>query len=49
MTVYAMVAGGVSIRAPFVAGYLPGLLLGLCLMVIGLTLWSSGSSAEPAR
>jgi tripartite ATP-independent transporter DctM subunit len=34
MIVYAMVAGGVSIGALFVAGYLPGLLLGLCLMVI---------------
>jgi tripartite ATP-independent transporter DctM subunit len=36
--VYAMVAGGVSIGALFVAGYLPGILLGLALIVVAVTL-----------
>ncbi len=36
--VYAMVAGGVSISALFVAGYLPGMLLGLALVVVAGTL-----------
>jgi tripartite ATP-independent transporter DctM subunit len=34
MIVYASVAGGVSISALFVAGYVPGILLGLVLMTI---------------
>ncbi len=36
--VYAMVAGGVSIGALFVAGYLPGILLGISLMVIAVAM-----------
>ena len=32
--VYAMVAGGVSIGALFVAGYVPGILMGLSLIVV---------------
>ncbi len=36
--VYAMVAGGVSIGGLFVAGYLPGMLLGLSLMVIAVVM-----------
>jgi tripartite ATP-independent transporter DctM subunit len=36
--VYAMVAGGVSIAALFVAGYLPGLILGLSLVAVAMTL-----------
>lgn len=36
--VYAMVAGGVSVGALFVAGYLPGMLLGLALIVVAGTL-----------
>ena len=36
--VYAMVAGGVSVGALFVAGYLPGILLGLSLMAIAVVL-----------
>ncbi|MCG6927691.1 MAG: TRAP transporter large permease subunit [Acidobacteria bacterium] len=35
--VYAMVAGGVSIGALFVAGYLPGLLMGLALILVAVT------------
>jgi tripartite ATP-independent transporter DctM subunit len=35
--VYAMVAGGVSIGALFVAGYLPGILLGLALIAVAVT------------
>lgn len=31
---YSLVAGGVSISALFVAGYLPGILMGLCAMVV---------------
>jgi tripartite ATP-independent transporter DctM subunit len=34
--VYAMVAGGVSIAALFVAGYLPGLILGLSLVAVAM-------------
>lgn len=34
--VYAMVAGGVSIGALFVAGYLPGLLMGTSLIAVAL-------------
>ena len=36
--VYAMVAGGVSIGALFVAGYLPGILMGFALIVVAVTL-----------
>jgi tripartite ATP-independent transporter DctM subunit len=36
--VYAMVAGGVSIGALFVAGYVPGILMGLALIVVAVTL-----------
>lgn len=35
MVVYSLASGGVSIAALFVAGYLPGILLGLALMVVG--------------
>lgn len=38
LIVYAMVAGGVSVGALFVAGYLPGLLLGLMLVIAAVTL-----------
>ncbi|WP_337841393.1 TRAP transporter large permease [Rheinheimera sp.] len=34
MIVYAIASGGVSVAALFVAGYLPGILLGLALMVV---------------
>jgi tripartite ATP-independent transporter DctM subunit len=36
--VYAMVAGGVSIGALFVAGYVPGILMGLALIAVAVTL-----------
>jgi len=43
LIVYAMVAGGVSIGALFVAGYLPGILLSLALMVAAMLIaWRSG-------
>ncbi len=35
MVVYSLASGGVSIAALFVAGYVPGILLGLVLMVVG--------------
>jgi tripartite ATP-independent transporter DctM subunit len=35
MVVYSLASGGVSIAALFVAGYIPGILLGLVLMVVG--------------
>lgn len=38
LIVYALAAGGVSIAALFVAGYLPGLLVGLFLMVVAGTI-----------
>lgn len=34
MVVYSLASGGVSIAALFIAGYVPGILLGLALMVI---------------
>ena len=34
LIVYAVASGGVSIAALFVAGYLPGLLMGLALMIV---------------
>jgi tripartite ATP-independent transporter DctM subunit len=34
MIVYALVSGGVSIAAMFMAGFLPGIVVGLCLMVV---------------
>lgn len=34
LIVYSLASGGVSISALFLAGYLPGILLGLCLMVM---------------
>jgi tripartite ATP-independent transporter DctM subunit len=34
MIVYAIASGGVSIAALFVAGYLPGILLGIALMIV---------------
>ena len=38
LIVYALAAGGVSIAALFVAGYVPGLLVGLLLMVVAGTI-----------
>jgi tripartite ATP-independent transporter DctM subunit len=35
MVVYSLASGGVSIAALFVAGYIPGILLGLALMAVG--------------
>jgi tripartite ATP-independent transporter DctM subunit len=35
LIVYSLASGGVSIAALFVAGYVPGILLGLALMVVG--------------
>lgn len=34
LIVYAFASGGASVAALFLAGYLPGILLGLCLMVV---------------
>jgi tripartite ATP-independent transporter DctM subunit len=45
--VYAMVAGGVSIGALFVAGYVPGIVLGLSL--IGVAMIVSGRQGLGAR
>ncbi len=38
MIVYAMVAGNVSVAALFLAGILPGLVIGLCLMAVSFVL-----------
>jgi len=35
MIVYSLASGGVSIAALFIAGYIPGILLGLALMLVG--------------
>ena len=37
LIIYAVASGGVSIAALFIAGYLPGLLLALCLMLVAVT------------
>ena len=34
LIIYSLASGGVSISALFLAGYLPGILVGLCLMVV---------------
>jgi tripartite ATP-independent transporter DctM subunit len=40
LIVYSLASGGVSIAALFVAGYLPGIMLGLCLMAVaGFQAW----------
>lgn len=36
LIVYSLASGGVSIAALFIAGYLPGLLIGLALMIVAL-------------
>lgn len=46
LIVYSLASGGVSVTALFLAGYLPGILLGLCLMVV-VALMSRGLA--PAR
>lgn len=38
LILYSITAGGVSVAALFLAGYLPGLLLGLCVMAIAIFL-----------
>ncbi|HSB61178.1 MAG TPA: TRAP transporter large permease subunit [Vicinamibacteria bacterium] len=45
--VYAMVAGGVSIAALFVAGYLPGIFLGLSLIAVAMVM--AGAQGLGAR
>lgn len=43
MVVYSLASGGVSIAAIFIAGYLPGMLLGLALMLVaGVIAWRRG-------
>ncbi|HSF17480.1 MAG TPA: TRAP transporter large permease [Vicinamibacteria bacterium] len=47
LIVYALAAGGVSIAALFVAGYVPGLLVGLLLMIVAGTIaWRRGYPVE---
>ena len=43
LIVYSLASGGVSIAALFVAGYVPGLLLGLSLMVVAALLAPPGA------
>ncbi|QXD14452.1 TRAP transporter large permease [Rhodocaloribacter litoris] len=43
LIVYSLASGGVSIAALFLAGYLPGILVGLALMVVaGVIAWRRG-------
>lgn len=47
--VYSTVAGGVSISTLFIAGYIPGLLMGICCMAIAFILAKkNGMNADPA-
>ncbi|WP_062260651.1 TRAP transporter large permease [Endozoicomonas arenosclerae] len=45
MIIYALTSGSVSIAALFMAGYLPGILMGLCLM--GVTAWIAADRNYP--
>ena len=36
MIIYSLAAGGVSVGALFVGGFIPGVLMGLCLMVVSI-------------
>lgn len=49
LIVYSLASGGVSIAALFVAGYLPGLLVGLILMVVIGIRSSGGRGGEAPR
>jgi tripartite ATP-independent transporter DctM subunit len=50
MIVYAVVAGNVSIAAMFMAGILPGLLVGAFIMVVcGMLSWKNGYGAGERR
>ena len=49
LIVYSLASGGVSIAALFLAGYIPGLLTGLFLMVVaGFSAHGRGYATEPA-
>lgn len=45
LIVYSLASGGVSIAALFVAGYLPGILLGFSLMIVSAVLAPRGAGA----
>jgi tripartite ATP-independent transporter DctM subunit len=48
LIVYSLASGGVSIAALFIAGYLPGILVGLMLMLVsGLIAWKKGYPTVP--
>lgn len=50
LIVYSLASGGVSIAALFIAGYLPGILVGLSLMVVaGLIAWKRGYRGSAER
>jgi len=49
LIVYSLASGGVSIAALFIAGYLPGILVGLMLMLVSGTIaWKKGYPTVPA-
>lgn len=49
LIVYSLASGGVSIAALFIAGYLPGILVGLMLMLVsGIIAWKKGYPTVPA-
>jgi TRAP-type C4-dicarboxylate transport system permease large subunit len=49
MIVYSVAAGSVSIAAMFMAGLLPGILVGLCIMVCaGVISWKKGYGKNPS-
>ncbi|KUK78825.1 MAG: TRAP dicarboxylate transporter subunit DctM [Proteiniphilum acetatigenes] len=48
LIVYSLASGGVSIAALFIAGYLPGILVGLMLMLVsGIIAWKKGYPTVP--
>lgn len=48
LIVYSLASGGVSIAALFIAGYLPGILVGLMLMLVsGIIAWKNGYPTVP--
>ena len=46
LIIYSLASGGASIAALFLAGYIPGILIGVALMVVAVILTRKGKSSE---
>lgn len=50
LIVYSLASGGVSIAALFIAGYIPGILVGLALMLVsGVIAWKKGYKGDSSE